>query len=84
LRLTDEQKDVVRKTILGTLKKGYVHWTDLKRKVFGTCQPFISDSSFNSQMRYLMKKGFIKKVERGIYQITEAGEKYYELLKPNQ
>jgi len=77
-----EQQDLMDKTILEMLTKSeVVHWTDLEKKVLGTCHWYATSSRFRSRMRYLLKKNFIEKVEKGVYKITEAGMKYLETLK---
>jgi len=68
------------KIILKTLKKGGVHWTDMEKKVLGTCHPSATRTRFDNRLRYLLKKGYIDRVSRGIYQITESGEKYMEII----
>lgn len=78
--MKDEEQDLMRKIILEMVKKGHVHWTDLKKKVLGSCHPFATDATFSSQMRYLLHKGFIQREARGIYCITQAGEKYLEIM----
>jgi predicted transcriptional regulator len=68
------------KIILKTLKKGRVRWTDLEKKVLATCHPSATRTRFDNRLRYLLKKGYIERVSRGIYQITENGEKYMEII----
>ena len=68
------------KIILKTLKKGRVHWTDMEKKVLATCHPSATRTRFDNRLRYLLKKGYIERVSRGIYQITESGEKYMEII----
>jgi len=78
--MKDEERDLMRKIILELVQKGHIHWTDLKKKVLGSCHSFATDATFSSQMRYLLRKGFIRREARGIYRITSAGEKYVNLL----
>lgn len=77
-----EQQDLMDKTILALLTKSVegVHWTDLEKKALGTCIRYATSSRFRSRMRYLLNKSFIQKIQKGIYQITEAGRKYLETL----
>ena len=45
---------------------------------------YYSVKGLNSQvslLRALLKKGYIEKGRRGIYQTTENGEKYMEIIK---
>jgi len=78
--MKDHERDTMRKIVLGMVKKGPIHWTDLKKMVLGSCHPFATDSTFNHQLRYLLDKGFIERVERGTYKVTPKGEKYFEIL----
>jgi len=75
-----EEQDTMDKIILKTLKKGRVHWTDMEKKVLATCHPSATRTRFDNRLRYLLKKGYIERVSRGIYQITESGEKYMEII----
>lgn len=75
-----EQQDAMDKLILQMLSKGNIHWSDLCRKVLGTHQSYATPSRFNSRMRYLVKKGHIEKVLKGVYQITGSGKRYLESL----
>ena len=75
-----EEQDLMDKIILKTLKKGRVRWTDLEKKVLATCHPSATRTRFDNRLRYLLKKGYIERVSRGIYRITESGEKYMEII----
>jgi Mn-dependent DtxR family transcriptional regulator len=75
-----EEQDIMDKIILKTLKKGRVRWTDLEKKVLATCHPSATRTRFDNRLRYLLKKGYIERVSRGIYQVTENGEKYMEII----
>jgi len=68
------------KIVLTMLKKGHVHWTDLEKKVLTTCYPSATRTRFDNRIRYLLKKMYIERVSRGIYKITESGEKYMEII----
>ena len=68
------------KIILETLKRGIVRWTQLEKKVLTTCYPSATRTRFDNRLRYLLKKGYVERVRRGIYQITENGEKYMEIV----
>jgi Mn-dependent DtxR family transcriptional regulator len=75
-----EEQDLMDKIILKTLKKGRVRWTDLEKKVLVTCHPSATRTRFDNRLRYLLKKGYVERVSRGIYRITESGEKYMEII----
>ena len=75
-----EERDQLCKMILELVSKGYVHWSDLHKKVLGSCHTFTTHATFASQLQYLLQKGFIKRESRGIYQITDVGKKYLEVI----
>ena len=75
-----EEQDAMDRIILETLKEGWVRWTDLEKKVLATCHPSATRTRFDNRLRYLLKKGYIERVRRGIYRITENGEKYMEII----
>jgi predicted transcriptional regulator len=75
-----EMQDAMDKLILETLNKGEIHWSDLCRKVLGAHQPCATLSRFRSRMGYLLKKGHMERVAKGVYQITESGKRYLESL----
>jgi DNA-binding HxlR family transcriptional regulator len=83
--MKDAERDQLRKTILEFLMKGRVCWTDLKKKVLGSCKSSATDRTFHSQMEYLEKAGYIKKFgEKGTrtpYEITEKGKKLLTLFE---
>jgi DNA-binding HxlR family transcriptional regulator len=83
-QLKDQEKDQLRRTILESLSKGRVCWTDLKKKVLGSCQPFATDRTFSHQMNYLERAGYIKKLgnkgSRFPYEITEKGKQLRTLF----
>jgi len=78
--MKEGERDVLRRTILEILAKGYVHYTDLDKKVCATCHSFATTNTFKSQLHYLLSNGYIARISRGIYQITPKGEKYLALL----
>ena len=78
--MKDEERDILRKTILELLAKGFVHYTDLEKKVCATCHSFATTNTFKPQLDYLLRNEFVERASRGIYHITEKGRKYLVLL----
>jgi len=76
----DQERDLMRKAILEIVQKGHVHWTDLKKRVLGSCHPFATDATFASQMQYLLSTGLIERKTRGTYRITDKGEQYLKIM----
>lgn len=67
------------KIVLGCIEKegGSVRWTPLLKQTFKQCG---TPQKFRSIMVFLMKEGYIIRVERGVYQITERGEAFLNVL----
>lgn len=74
------RRDILRKIILELLVKSSSHYTDLEKRVCASCFPFITINTFKYQFKYLLDNGFLKRISRGIYEITPKGKKYLELL----
>lgn len=75
-----EYQDFMDKIILEKLSKCNIRWSDLLKSVSATCHPFATYGRFTSRMKYLMRKGYIERVTRGLYRVTKKGHKYMELL----
>lgn len=75
-----EEQDIIDKTILEMLSRRHVHWADLEKKVLATCWLFVTSPRFDRRLRYLLKKGYVERVSRGVYRITEKGKKYMEII----
>ncbi len=77
--MKDPERDQLRKTILQFIRKDYVHYTDIEKKTVATCLSFDTSNTFRKQFYgYLLPKGYIERVTRGIYKITPKGEKLLE------
>jgi DNA-binding PadR family transcriptional regulator len=79
--MKDRERDLLRKTILEMLSKGHVHYTDLGKKVTATCYSFATTNTFKRQLRYLLDNAYVRRVSRGVYQITLKGKSYLALLE---
>ena len=75
-----EEQDMMDKVILAALKNGHIRWTVLEKKVLTTCHSLATRTRFDNHLRYLLKKEYIERVSRGIYRITEKGEKYMQVI----
>jgi len=81
LSLKDQERDVLRKTILELVKKGHVHYTDIEKKACATCLSFATSNTIRKQFyHYLLPNGYVERVRRGVYKITSKGEKLLEIL----
>jgi len=79
--LKDQERDILRRTILALIKKGHVHYTDIEKRAVATCLSFATTNTFRKQFyHYLLLNGYVGRVSRGVYKITERGEKLLEVL----
>lgn len=79
--MKDQERDILRKAILQLIKKGHVHYTDIEKKTVATCLRFATSNTFRKQFySYLLPNGYVERVTRGVYKITEKGEKLLEIL----
>ena len=75
------KRDILRRTILEVLAKGDMHYTELEKKVCTIFYPLATSNTFKSQFHYLLDNNHIKRISRGIYQITAKGKNYLALLE---
>ena len=77
----DQERDVLRKTILELVKKGHVHYTDIEKKACATCLSFATSNTIRKQFyHYLLPNDYVERVSRGVYKVTSKGEKLLEIL----
>ena len=79
--MKDVERNVLRKTILKLVKKGHGHYTDIEKKAVATCLSFATSNTIRKQFyHYLLQNGYLERVNRGVYKITQKGEKLLEIL----
>ena len=79
--MKDQERDALRKCILEQIKKGHVHYTDIEKKAVATCIRFATSNTIRKQFyQYLLPNGYVERVSRGVYKITEKGERLLEIL----
>jgi predicted transcriptional regulator len=79
--LKDQERDVLRKTILELVKKGHVHYTGIEKKACATCLSFATSNTVRKQFYYyLLPNGYLERVGRGVYRLTRRGERLLEIL----
>ena len=79
----DMKRDILRRTILELLRKGSLHYTGMQKKVCAIYYSFATPNTFKPQLQYLLCNGFIERISRGVYQITNKGENYLLILESN-
>ena len=77
----DRKRDTLRRIILELLEKSSLHYTELDKKVCASYHSFATTNTFKSQLYYLLNQGYINRIARGIYHITEKGKTYLTLLR---
>jgi predicted transcriptional regulator len=79
--VNDHERDVLRKIILEIIKKGHVHYTDMEKTAVATSMCFATSNTIRKQFyHYLLPNGYVERISRGAYKITEKGEKLLEIL----
>jgi len=83
--MKDHERDELRKTILEFLSRGRVCWTDLKKRVLGSCKSFATDCTFSRQISYLEEARCVRKLgakgSRAPYEITDKGRRLLAALQ---
>jgi predicted transcriptional regulator len=58
-----------------------VHYTDIEKKTVATCLRFATSNTVRKQFyHYLLINGYVERERRGVYKITQKGEKLLEIL----
>jgi predicted transcriptional regulator len=79
--LKDPERDALRKCILELVKKGHIHYTDIEKKTVATCLRFATSNTVRKQFyHYLLPNDYVERVSRGVYMITEKGERLLDIL----
>lgn len=79
--MKDQERDVLRKTILELIKKGHTHYTEIEKKAVATHLDYATSNTVRKQFYdYLLPNGYVERTSRGIYRITAKGEKLLEIL----
>jgi predicted transcriptional regulator len=79
--MKDVERDALRKCVLELISKGYVNYTRIEKKAIASCAPYITSNTFRAQFyNYLLANGFIEKIGRGKYALTEKGKNYLVCL----
>lgn len=80
--MKDQERDLLRKTILLLLLKGPQNYTTIEKKTVASCLLFATSNTVQRQFYgYLVVTGYVSRVKRGVYKITQKGERLLELLK---
>ena len=79
--MDDDGRDRVRLAILKLVKSGCTKYTDIENYASVKCLSFATRSIVVRQFyKYLVPKGFIVRVSRGQYRLSEKGEQLLVVL----
>jgi len=80
--MNDQDRDILRKTILELISKGHVRFTTIEKRCVASCLPFATSHTFRHQFYgYLLGQGYVARVGRGVYALTEKGEGLLAVLE---
>jgi len=77
-RFSREEDDRIARLMLTKLGDRVMYYTDWNI----LCQP-MSYSVFQGLLKYLMKKKYVRRVSRGVYQITGKGKRQLSVWSEN-
>ncbi|MFB0522303.1 MAG: hypothetical protein ACETV1_00905 [Candidatus Bathyarchaeia archaeon] len=75
-KIVDERLRVA-KIILGHLLEGPRRWTELEKLTTRISPTY---ARFQSTLGWLLRKGYVMRLERGLYSITDKGEVFLEAI----
>lgn len=79
--MNDQDRDQLRKTILELISKGYTHFTEIEKRACASCFSFATSNTVKRQFYgYLLQQGYITRISRGIYALTDKGKSLLALL----
>jgi hypothetical protein len=65
--MKDQERDILRKTILELIKKGHVHYTDIEKKTVATHLSYATSNTVRKQFYdYLLANSYVERVRRGV------------------
>jgi len=75
-KIVDERLRVA-KIILGHLAEGPLRWTELEKLTTRVSPTF---ARFQSTLGWLLRNGYVIRLERGLYSITDKGEAFLKAI----
>ena len=79
--MNDMERDVLRREILMLIGEGHNRWTRLEKRCCSLGFGFATSNTVKRQFYgYLLPFGYVERVERGKYTLTEKGQKLLALL----
>ena len=79
--MNDQERDVLRREILRLIRNGHNRWTTIEKRACMLGFEFVTCNTVKRQFYgYLLHFGYVERVERGRYVLTEKGQKLLALL----
>ena len=79
--MNDQERDQLRKIILKLISEGNMHWTMIEKKACATLLDFATSNTVKRQFfGYLLPSGYVERVGRGKYALTDKGKRLLVLL----
>ena len=79
--MNDRKRDHLRRIILKLVIEGHDHWTDIEKRACATCLDFATSNTVKRQFYgYLLPSGYVERLGRGRYALTDKGKRLLALL----
>jgi len=79
--MNDQERDLLRRVILELIAEGYDRWTVIEKKACASDFDFATSNMVKRQFYYhLPACGYVERVGRGRYALTDKGKRLLVLL----
>jgi DNA-binding PadR family transcriptional regulator len=79
--MNDCERDNLRGVILKLISEGHDHWTAIEKRACASGFDFATSNTVKRQFyNYLLAFGYVERVERGRYALTDKGKSLLALL----
>ena len=79
--MNDFERDRLRRVILKLIDKGHNHWTDIEKRACASCLDIATSNTVKRQFYcYLLPSGYVERLGRGRYALTDKGKRLLALL----
>ena len=79
--MNDLERDVLRREILNLIFEGYNRWTVIEKRACSLGFDFATSNTVKRQFYgYLLACGYVERVRRGRYALTDKGKRLLFLL----
>ena len=79
--MNDQERDILRREILSLIRQEHNRWTAIEKRGCSLGFDFATSNTVKRQFYgYLLPFGYVERVERGRYALTEKGKRLLALL----